>query len=106
MATTGSFKGNKIVPIWDGVAIGCTTDFTFDGSNSEIDATCKDNDGAKSTLPGEQSITMSAAGLQVYDATSGIEQLMSDFANKVEETLAWSTGVSGDKKVFYHSLYF
>lgn len=97
MATLGAFKGNIVIPDWNGDPIGCTTNFSFEGSNAEIDATCKDNDGAKSTLPGEQTWSFTAEGLQVYDATTGIEDLMSDWRNKVEATIAWSTGELGDK---------
>jgi predicted secreted protein len=97
MATVGAFKGNIVIPNWGGSAIGCTTNFSFEGSNAEVDATCKDNDGAKSTLAGEQTWSFTAEGLQVYDATIGIEDLMTDWRTKQEETIEWSTGVVGDK---------
>jgi len=45
-------NGNSLLLSIGGSSIGCTTNTTFSSSNETIDVTCKDNDGAKSSLPG------------------------------------------------------
>jgi hypothetical protein len=98
MATTGTFNGNLIIPKWGSNVIGCTTDSSLSLSYETIDATCKDNDGSQSSLPGQQSGEISLSGLQKFDATLGIEDLRTDFSAKTERVIEWSTQVTGDQK--------
>lgn len=45
-------NGNSLLLSIGSSAIGCTTNTTFSSSNETIDVTCKDNSGAKASLPG------------------------------------------------------
>jgi hypothetical protein len=97
MATTGVVKGNGILVYVGGTAIACTTDGSVDHSYEEIDATCKDSDGVKAILLGQQSATFSVSGLMQFDATYGIEDLRSIFDAGNTVVILWSTESAGDQ---------
>lgn len=96
MATTGVFNGNILGIYVGGTLILCATSESFELTNAEIDATCKDNSGARQVLMGQQSWSMSFEGLTKYDAAYGIEDLRTLALNKTSATFRWSTEVTGD----------
>ena len=102
--TTGTVKGNLVgVYILDGDGdndalydlIACGTNATLNISNEMIETVCKDNDGARTVLPGQQSVTMTVEGLTAYD-NIGRSQLIDAVIDKTELTLRYGSGVSGD----------
>ena len=99
MATTGTVKGNLVgVYINDGGTydlVACGTNATVNISNEMIETVCKDNDGARSVLPGQQSITMTVEGLTAYDNV-GRTELIDAAIDKTELTLRYGSGVAGD----------
>ena len=99
MATTGTVKGNLVgVYILDGGTydlVACGTNATLNISNEMIETVCKDNDGARSVLPGQQSVTMTVEGLTAYDNV-GRTELIDAVIDKTELTLRYGSGVAGD----------
>lgn len=99
MATTGTVKGNLVgVYIQDGATydlVACGTNATVNISNEMIETVCKDNDGARTVLPGQQSITMTVEGLTAYDNV-GRTELIDAAIDKTELTLRYGSGVTGD----------
>lgn len=107
MATTGTVKGNLVgVYIQDADGSGdtnfdliaCATNASLSISNDIIETVCKDNDGARTILPGQQSVTISVEGLTAYDNV-GREHLFDAVKDKTELTLQYGSGVSGDPYV-------
>lgn len=96
MPTTGAVVGNKIGVYVGGTLIACATSATFEGQNTMIDATCKDNNGAEQVIPGQQSWSMSVDALVKYDAAYGIDDLDAVWLNQQEVTIRMGTGVTGD----------
>jgi predicted secreted protein len=78
------------------VLIGCQRDSSLESQFETIDATCKDNDGAKATLPGQLSWSVSMDAVQVFDATKGVKQLMTSHLAKQSVYVAWTTGIEAD----------
>ena len=99
MATTGTVKGNLVgVYINDSGTyslVACGTNATVNISNEMIETVCKDNDGARTVLPGQQSITMTVEGLTAYDNV-GRTELIDAAIDKTELTLRYGSGVNGD----------
>lgn len=99
MATTGTVKGNLVgVYINDAGTyslVACGTNATVNISNEMIETVCKDNDGARTVLPGQQSITMTVEGLTAYDNV-GRTELIDAAIDKTELTLRYGSGVNGD----------
>jgi predicted secreted protein len=62
--------------------IGCLTNATFDSGNETIDVTCKDNGGAKQTLPGGNTATINFEGFFNPSSTFGISELLPLHQNK------------------------
>lgn len=120
MATTGKIRSNAInvyLSTNSGDTLSSDTDATndtfeiiasatsgtFSGELETIDATSKDNDGARSILVSAISWTMTCEGLVVYgDTTNKVRpaELFSLWQNKKKVRLAWATGIAGD--VFYY----
>ena len=75
--------------------IACGTNATLNISNEMIETVCKDNDGARSVLPGQQSISMTVEGLTAYD-NIGRTNLIDAVIDKTELTLRYGSGVNGD----------
>lgn len=89
-------KGNSLLVYVDDVAIGCLNNNEFSSTNEEIDATCKDNDGAYDSLSGGNTATITFDGTFDTDATYGLEQLLGIHKNKTEVALRMSvTGGGG-----------
>ena len=102
MATTGTVKGNLVgVYISDGAEspqydlIACATNASLNITNDMIETVCKDNDGARSVLPGQQSVNISIEGLTAYNNV-GRTQLFASVKDKTQLTLQYGTGVTGD----------
>ena len=105
MATTGTVKGNLVgIYISDGAAtpvyslIACGTNASLSITNEMIETVCKDNDGARSVLPGQQSVNMTIEGLTAYD-NYGRSELFASAKNKTQLTLRYGSGVTGDPYV-------
>jgi len=99
MATTGTVKGNLVgVYIQDGASydlVACGTNATLNISNEMIETVCKDNDGARTVLPGQQSVTITVEGLTAYDNV-GRTELIDAVIDKTQLTLQYGSGVTGD----------
>jgi predicted secreted protein len=74
--TAGIVKGNNLGIFVGDDFIGCTTEANISISREVIEATCKDNDGARQVLGGSLSWTMNASGLFKFDAGYGITDLV------------------------------
>ena len=107
MATTGTVKGNLVgVYILDADASGdanydliaCGTNATLSLTNEMIETVCKDNDGARTAIPGQQSVGMTVDGLTAYNNV-GRSHLFTAAKVKTKLTLRYGTGVSGDQYV-------
>jgi hypothetical protein len=86
-------KGNSLLVYVNDVAIGCLNNNEFTSQNEEIDATCKDNDGARNVLPGGNTASISFDGTFETDATYGLEELLGVHKNKT--AVAVRMGVAG-----------
>lgn len=100
MATTGTVKGNLVgVYIYDGTSsydlIACGTNASLNISNEMIETVCKDNDGARTVLPGQRTVTITVEGLTAYNNV-GRTELIDAVIDKTELTLQYGSGVSGD----------
>ena len=104
MATTGTVKGNLVgVYILDADnsgdtnydLIACGTNASLNITNEMIETVCKDNDGARSVLPGQQSVNISIEGLTAYDNV-GRTALFASAKDKTQLTLKYGSGVTGD----------
>ena len=103
MATTGTVKGNLVgIYISDGATptpayslIACGTNASLSITNEMIETVCKDNDGARSVLPGQQSVNMTIEGLTAYD-NHGRTELFAAVKDKTQLTLRYGSGVTGD----------
>ena len=99
MATTGTVKGNLVgVYIQDGSTfdlIACGTNASLNITNDMIETVCKDNDGARSVLPGQQSINITIEGLTAFDNV-GRTELFAAVKDKTQLTLRYGSGVTGD----------
>lgn len=102
MATTGTVKGNLVgVYIQDGATfdlIACGTNASLSITNEMIETVCKDNDGARSVLPGQQAVNITIEGLTAYDNV-GRTELFAAVKDKTELTLQYGSGVTGDPYV-------
>lgn len=104
MPTTGTVKGNLVgVYIQDADGSGdsnfdliaCGTNATLNISNEMIETVCKDNDGERTVLPGQQSVTITVEGLTAYDNV-GRTHLIDAAIDKTELVLRYGSGVQGD----------
>jgi hypothetical protein len=89
-------KGNSLLIYVNDVAVGCTTNCEFTSTNEEIDATCKDNDGAYDSLTGGNTAQITFDGMYETDATYGFEEIVTAHKNKTEIAIRMSvTGGGG-----------
>lgn len=89
--TTGVIGGNMVLVYVGGTAIGCTTGATFNGTNEQIETTCKDNDGAKTYTDGSQDWSIEVQGNTKFDATYGFDELVTAWKSKTEVTVKFGT---------------
>lgn len=69
-------NGNDIFISVDGDVIGCTTSSGFESTREVIDATCKDNNGARNVLLGALSATLPFDGLWNPASGYSVEDLL------------------------------
>lgn len=86
-------KGNALLVYKDDVAIGCTTNCEFSSTNEEIDATCKDNDGAYDSLSGNNTAQITFEALYDTGATEGLSEVLAAHKDKTE--IAVRMGIAG-----------
>lgn len=86
-------KGNALLVYKDSVAIGCTTNCEFSSTNEEIDATCKDNDGAYDSLSGNNTAQITFEALYDTGSTEGLSEVLEAHKNKTE--IAVRMGIAG-----------
>lgn len=102
MPTAGTVKGNLIgVYIQDGAEydlVACATNASMSISNEMIETVCKDNDGQRTVLPGQQTVQMTVDGLTAYD-NIGRTELFAAAKNKTQVVTRYGTGVTGDPYV-------
>lgn len=96
MATTGDHLGNLRLLYIDDVAVGCTTQMSLSLSSEEVDSTCKDNNGARQSLAGQQNWSVSISGHQVFENNPSVDDLFDLWKNRTEFEARLSTGVTGD----------
>jgi hypothetical protein len=89
----GKVKGNSLLLYKDDVAIGCTTNCEFSSTNEEIDATCKDNDGAYDSLSGNNTASITFDALYDTAASQGLSEVLDAHKNKTE--IAIRMGIAG-----------
>jgi len=70
-------NGNSLLLSIGSSSIGCTTNTTFSSSNETIDVTCKDNDGAKSSLPGGNTASITFEMFYNPSSTYTVDDLLS-----------------------------
>jgi hypothetical protein len=88
-------KGNSLLVYVDDVAIGCLNNNEFSSTNEEIDATCKDSDGAYDSLSGGNTATITFDGTFDTSATYGLEELLGVHKNKTEVAIRMGVAGSG-----------
>lgn len=115
MATTGKLRSNALnlyintlqgADTFDGTVaddtweiVASSTSATFTGELETIDATSKDEDGARKILVSATSWSIQAEGLVQYDDTTDkvrSAELFTIWNNKTKVRVAWSTGKDGD----------
>jgi hypothetical protein len=69
-------NGNNVGIYVDNVLIGCLTSNNVDLAVELIDATCKDNDGARAVLPGGVSGSVPFSGIFETTSTYGLDELV------------------------------
>lgn len=80
--STGVILGTVMLQSIDGNTILCSTSATLTITNEEIETTCKDNNGAYTSVPGQQKWTVQIQGNIVYDNATGVRDLQELAASK------------------------
>lgn len=119
MATTGKIRSNLLAVFVERVynesgtavavgglgdtadeytAVGASNNATLSLTRDTIDATKKENDGARVILPAGEQFQMSCEGFVQYDSTTNFDNLdlFDIWKNKYKVTLAWMSGVNDD----------
>lgn len=94
--TTSHINGNIVGVYQDDVLIGCSTGATFNGTNAEIETTCKDDDGARTTIPGIQGWTISINGNVKFDSVQGFAEFVALWKTKGTATFRFGTSNTDD----------
>lgn len=94
--TTGVISGNVVGVYRANVLIGCSTGATFNGTNSEIETSCKDNDGAITYEPGAQGWSITINGNAKVDNVEGMAELMALWKTKGTSTFKYGTSNAAD----------
>lgn len=98
--TTNTITGNKVLFYVDGDAVGCTTGATLNGTNNQIETTCKDNDGAVTYAAGSQDWNIQVTANTKFDAVVGFQALAALWKTKGTFTARMGTTNSVDDPYF------
>jgi hypothetical protein len=98
-------KGNSLLVYVNDVAIGCLNNNEFTSQNEEIDATCKDNDGARNVLPGGNTASISFDGTFDTASTYGWDELIAIHKNKTSVAIRMGVVGSGGSYIQAASAY-
>ena len=98
-------KGNSLLVYVNDVAIGCLNNNEFTSTNEEIDATCKDNDGARSVLAGGNTASISFDGTFDTASTYGLSELLGIHKDKTSVGIRMGIAGSGGQYVQAASAY-
>jgi predicted secreted protein len=74
-------NGNQLLVFIDNVAIGCTDNCELNSGKETIDATCKDQNGARQVLSGSQAWTITTSGKWDFASTLGPQALYAAHKN-------------------------
>jgi hypothetical protein len=88
-------NGNKVLVFVDDVAIGCLTGCSLTLDKEEIITTCKDNDGAKTTINGGSSWGIDFDGIFESSSSVGFEDLFDLWDNDTEVVVRFAVDESG-----------
>ena len=91
--------GNQVLIYVDGEAIACTTGASFNGTNNQIETTCKDYDGAVTYAPGSTDWSISINANSKFDAATGLKEMAALFITKTTVTARMATGNTDDPYV-------
>lgn len=96
MATTGVLSGNLVLLKVNDNTLVCSTGLSVSMSADVIDATCKDNNGARQVLAGQKNWSVSVDALQVWSADDQVEDMFDLFWAGSNQAVSWGTGITGD----------
>ena len=99
MATTGKFNGTLLKVQIGGTDISHTKDASLSMSSDMIETTTKDSSGFKEYIPGEKGGEITCSGLWAFDATYGVDELVTAQLAGTALTVTFSTEVTGDKRI-------
>src|SRR5690606_20209440 len=88
-------KGNALLVYVNDVAIGCLTNNEFNSTNEQIEAICKDNDGAYDSISSTNTAIITFEALQTDDATFGFGEIVQAHRNKTEVAIRMGVAGSG-----------
>jgi hypothetical protein len=94
-------KGNSLLVYVNDVAIGCLNGNEFSSENTEIDTTCKDNDGQETSIPGGNKAEITFNGTFETSSTLGFKELLALHKNKTECNVRM--GITGGGGVYIDS---
>ena len=96
MATSGIMNGTLIGVYVGSTLISHATEGSISLNMDTRDSTTKDAAGQRALLEGVKSGTISVSALYADDATYGVDELMTAWANRTTLTVKFSTEVTGD----------
>lgn len=88
-------NGNAVLVFVNDVAIGCLTGCSMSVDLDEVITTCKDNDGAKTSLPGGVNWGIDFDGNFDTSATVGLSQLLDIVLGKTLISVRFGLDTSG-----------
>lgn len=88
-------NGNKVLVFVNDVAIGCLTGCSISMDKDEIITTCKDNDGAKTTITGGESWSIDFDGNFETSSALGFEELYDIWEGNTEIAVRFGLDDSG-----------
>lgn len=96
MPTTGIIKGTSLKIFNNTAEINHCTEATLSLSKTIIDTTSKDSNAWRTTLEGTKQWTLTGTAYVAYDATEGVDELLSDFNTDATVSVELTTDVTGD----------
>jgi len=104
---TGGTYGDATTEATTYELVACSTSGTFSGTRELIEATTKDNDGAREILTGGVTWSITCEGLIEYGLGTTVrssEDIFDLWEGKTKVRVAWSTGASEDT-IYYGDAY-